>query len=51
MLTGNGKVLSEVINTPDGDTAKGHGGYGSACETLTSTYYSCADPKLTQAFH
>ncbi|KAI0073797.1 PARP-domain-containing protein [Panus rudis PR-1116 ss-1] len=34
------KTLSEVINNPDGDTAKAHGGYRRAVEDLTGRYYS-----------
>ncbi|KAJ6627012.1 PARP-domain-containing protein [Mycena sp. CBHHK59/15] len=34
------KTLSEVIENPDGDTAKEYGGKIKACETLSSAYYS-----------
>ncbi|KAJ7071556.1 poly polymerase catalytic domain-containing protein [Mycena amicta] len=34
------KALSEVINDPNGDAAKGHGGFVKACEYLSSRYYS-----------
>lgn len=32
--------LSEVIDNPDGDFAKEHGGLQAACEHFTSHYYS-----------
>ncbi|KAJ7785721.1 poly polymerase catalytic domain-containing protein [Mycena metata] len=34
------KALAEVINDPNGETAKQHGGVKAACDALTSTYYS-----------
>lgn len=34
------KVLSEVINQPNGDTARTYGSYRQACEELTGRYYS-----------
>lgn len=34
------KTLAEVIENPNGDTAKEHGGFQAACEQLTSYYYS-----------
>ncbi|KZT68464.1 PARP-domain-containing protein [Daedalea quercina L-15889] len=34
------KTLSEVISQPDSDTAKQHGGFGTAVEELTGRYYS-----------
>ncbi|KAG1865517.1 poly polymerase catalytic domain-containing protein [Suillus subalutaceus] len=34
------KKLAEVVEYPDGDMAKSLGGFQTACETLTSEYYS-----------
>ncbi|KAJ7151580.1 poly polymerase catalytic domain-containing protein [Mycena filopes] len=34
------KALAEVIENPDGEAAKTHGGFRNACDTLSSTYYS-----------
>ncbi|KJA17358.1 hypothetical protein HYPSUDRAFT_46567 [Hypholoma sublateritium FD-334 SS-4] len=34
------KLLSEVIQNPNGETAKDHGGARAACEHLSSSYYS-----------
>ncbi|KAG1749621.1 poly polymerase catalytic domain-containing protein [Suillus paluster] len=34
------KKLAEVVEHPDGDMAKSLGGFRTACETLTSEYYS-----------
>lgn len=34
------KKLAEVVEHPDGDMAKSLGGFQTACETLTSEYYS-----------
>lgn len=34
------KKLAEVVEYPDGDIAKSLGGFQTACETLTSEYYS-----------
>ncbi|KAJ7171802.1 poly polymerase catalytic domain-containing protein [Mycena crocata] len=34
------KVLSEVIENPNGETAKSYGNYHQACEQLSSSYYS-----------
>ncbi|KAJ7226070.1 poly polymerase catalytic domain-containing protein [Mycena pura] len=34
------KTLSDVINEPQGDTARENGGFVKACETLSSRYYS-----------
>ncbi|KAG2142574.1 poly polymerase catalytic domain-containing protein [Suillus cothurnatus] len=34
------KKLAEVVQYPDGDIAKSLGGFQTACETLTSEYYS-----------
>jgi poly [ADP-ribose] polymerase len=40
MLTSSLQILAEVINNPDGDQAKEFGGIRSACEHLSSSYYS-----------
>ncbi|KAG9014738.1 hypothetical protein FRB94_010585 [Tulasnella sp. JGI-2019a] len=34
------KDLSEVINDPNGNTARGYGGFAEACSTLSGNYYS-----------
>lgn len=39
--------LAEVIEKPNGDKAKEHGGFKAACETLSSAYYSYASPPLS----
>ncbi|KAG8894028.1 hypothetical protein FRB99_001559, partial [Tulasnella sp. 403] len=34
------KTLSEVINNPQGDVARQNGGFATACQTLSGSYYS-----------